>query len=40
VFTAIRGEVVVQYWLKQGDESVVLDFGGDVVEVPSVLGGL
>jgi hypothetical protein len=31
--------VVVQYWLKQGDESVVLDFGGggDVVEVPSVL---
>jgi inner membrane protein len=41
-FTAIRGEVVVQYWLKQGDESVVLDFGGggDVVEVPSVLGGL
>jgi hypothetical protein len=34
--------VVVQYWLKQVMESVVLDFGGggDVVEVPSFLGGL
>lgn len=40
--TAIRGEVVVQFWLKPGDRAVELNFagGGDSEEVPSVLRGL
>ena len=40
--TAIRGEVVVQFWLRPGDEGVELSFGGSNggVEVPGVLIGL
>jgi len=40
--TAIRGEVVVQFWLRPGDEGVELSFGesNGGVEVPGVLIGL
>ena len=40
--TAIRGEVVVQFWLRPGDEAVELSFsgGGGKVETPGVLEGM
>lgn len=40
--TAIRGEVVVQFWLKPGDEAVELRFDGGTgkVETPGVLEGM
>ncbi len=40
--TAIRGEVVVQFWLKPGDETVELNLGGGSSNeaVPGVLSGL
>jgi inner membrane protein len=40
--TAIRGEVVVQFWLRPGDAVVELSFGGSgkEVTVPDVLGGM
>ncbi len=39
---AIRGEVVVQFWLKPGDEVVELSFsdGGGVGSIPDVLNNL
>ena len=39
---AIRGEVVIQFWLKPGDAPVELSFtGGDrTAAVPAVLRGL
>jgi len=40
--TAIRGEVVVQFWLRPGDEGVELSFsgGGKADSVPGVLDGM
>ena len=40
--TAIRGEVVVQFWLRPGDEAVELRFDGGAgkVETPGVLEGM
>ena len=40
--TAIRGEVVVQFWLKSGDRPVELSFAasGKAVTVPDMLGGM
>ncbi|WP_404357047.1 hypothetical protein [Methylotuvimicrobium sp. KM1] len=40
--TAIRGEVVVQFWLRPGDEMVELSFsgGGGKVVTPGVLDRL
>jgi inner membrane protein len=39
--TAIRGEVVVQFWLRPGDTAVELSFGGGgKIETPGVLEGL
>ena len=38
---AIRGEVVVQFWLRPGDEVVELSFsGGESVSTPDVLEGM
>jgi len=40
--TAIRGEVVVQFWLKPGDAGVEFSFGGGGGNkpVPGVLEGM
>ncbi|MBS3954236.1 MAG: metal-dependent hydrolase, partial [Methylomicrobium sp.] len=40
--TAIRGEVMVQFWLRQGDAAVELSFsgGGGKVTTPGVLEGM
>jgi inner membrane protein len=40
--TAIRGEVVVQFWLRPGDRAVELSFNGDsgTVKTPGVLEGM
>jgi inner membrane protein len=40
--TAIRGEVIVQFWLRSGDVAVELRFadGGGKVATPGVLDGL
>jgi inner membrane protein len=40
--TAIRGEVVVQFWLRQGDAALELSFnrGGGSVKTPGVLEGM
>ncbi|MDD2760981.1 MAG: hypothetical protein PHH11_11890 [Methylomonas sp.] len=40
--TAIRGEVVVQFWLKSGDEAVEVRFDGGAgkIETPGVLEGM
>jgi len=40
--TAIRGEVMVQFWLRPGDEGVELNFsgGGRKVLTPKVLEGM
>jgi inner membrane protein len=39
--TAIRGEVVVQFWLRPGDVPVELSFSGEgKVSTPRVLDGM
>lgn len=39
--TAIRGEVVVQFWLKPGDRAVELSFsGGEKASTPKMLENL
>jgi len=40
--TAIRGEVVVQFWLRPGDAAVELSFsgGGGKASTPAVLEGM
>jgi inner membrane protein len=39
--TAIRGEVVVQFWLRPGDAGVELRFsGGESSSTPGVLDGM